>query len=179
MKFKSKIDNWAHLMMIILSIQTIVMLYLTIINDSITYLIISILLLVILFFMTPIYSATYFILEDYDLVIHAGLFFHKRIPYTTITRAVKTNDMSISQCIAYSLDRLDFRYREKGQHKKLLIAPVDRDLFQRMLLLKNPMIQIDENQPHAFDEIKDKIKQSLDIHSKGKLPNHFQKRDEL
>lgn len=176
MKFKAKIDRWAHLMMLILVVETILTLYLGIDSGSGFYLGIGIVLAMITFVFIPVYCGTYYLMEDNDLIIRSGVFLRKKIPYTVITRAVKTNDMAIIS-IAFSLERLDFRYREKGQVKKLLIAPENRDLFQRMLLLKNPMIQIDDNQPKIYD-LKEAIRNGLDLNPKGEVPSQYQKRTE-
>lgn len=144
MKFKGKIDHWAHLMMLVLLSEAGLMLYLGVDTQSGFYLTLGILLGILLLFLAPIYFNSYYVLEEHELLIRAGCFFAWRIPYTVIIQAVKTDDMSAS--IGFSLQRLDLEWWEQDKRKRLLIAPEDRELFQRMLLLKNPMIYIDDNQ---------------------------------
>lgn len=168
MKFASKKDGWAHLTVAVLLFGCVSFFCLASTGQGDGYLVLGILTAAALVTVFPVYALLFFELQDNDLMIWCGPY-RKRIPYTVITRAVKTTEPGLS--LSCSLDRLDFRFREKGKHKKLLIAPVDRDLFQRMLLLKNPMIQIDDNGPRAYDSnefLTDRLSQ------KGAVPNGLQ-----
>ncbi|MGI5960028.1 MAG: PH domain-containing protein [Massiliimalia sp.] len=155
MKFKGKVDHWAHLMMLILLLECGLMLYLAWFSQSLFYGVIGTLVGLFLLFFTPMYLRTEYILEERELVIRSGIFFTWHIPYPVIIQAVKTDDMTAS--IGFSLQRLDFQWWEHDKRKRLLIAPEDRERFQRMLLIKNPMIRIDDNQTRAGDHWTDAL----------------------
>jgi hypothetical protein len=149
MKLKAGIESWGHWLAAILLFDGVLMGYLTVTQKSMVYfaffLIFTLLCIVIL----PVYLSTFYLIEDTDLVIHSGFLVKKRIPYTVITHALKVRNAKLASCL--SLERIELRYWEKGEHKTLWIAPEDRDFFQRMMVLKNPLIDISDNQPKAYD----------------------------
>lgn len=149
MKLKAGIESWGHWLAAILLFDTVLMGYLTVSQHSFIYFIFFLIFAVSCGIVLPVYLGTYYLIEDTDLVIRSGIFVRKRIPYTVITHALKVRNMKAASCL--TLDRIELRYWEKGQHKTMWIAPEDRELFQRMMVLKNPLINISDNQPKAYD----------------------------
>ena len=172
-RIRSRVDQWAHYLMAVLSATFLLMLFFSY-GESIFYRICAFLLFMILLFVFPMYLKTEFVFEDSELVIRSGLFLRWRISYSVITKARKTTEMSISP--AFSFYRIEFEWWEKEQRKRLLIAPEDRDLFQRMLFLKNPLIDIGDNQESIFDLSK-KLHDAFEMNSNSKkVPNHYQEK---
>lgn len=146
-RIKSRVDQWGHLLMAVLFADFLMMLFLSK-GERTVYFFCALFLFALLLWLVPIYLRTDFIFEDNELLIRSGLFYRRRISYSVITKAKKTTEMSVSR--AFSFFRIEFEWWENGKRKRILIAPEDRDLFQRLLFLKNPLIDIGDNQPRAF-----------------------------
>ncbi len=174
MKLKAGIDSWGHWLAAILLFDAVLMGYLTVTQQSLTYFVFFLVFALLCGVVLPIYLATYYLIEDTDLVIRSGFLVKKRIPYTVITHALKVHNTKAASCL--SLERIELRYWEKGEHKTMWIAPEDRDLFQRMMVLKNPLIDISDNQPKAYDML-EILKHPELLHPKKPSVEHLNKEE--
>ncbi|MCL1873667.1 MAG: PH domain-containing protein [Clostridiales bacterium] len=138
MKFKSKIDWWFHMLVLICLLASAFPIVLGIIYSIISSLIIGAAVMIALggVIVLPIYFNTYYTLEDTKLHIRSGLCINKRIPYQYIEGIKETRDPAASAGL--SLDRIEIRYSSQNM---ILVSPKDkqefiRQLNQRMLKLE-------------------------------------------
>ena len=120
--FKSKVDWWYHLILLIMMISTVLVF---VRGESPVTMVILLL------------STWYKITADGYLIVHCSIFPEKRIPIAEIS-AVEVTVMPVSS-YALSLDRLILY---KGDTQWLLISPVNKQEFVRVLRKYNPAIRI-------------------------------------
>jgi hypothetical protein len=130
--FKSKVDWWYHLILLIMMISTVLVF---VRGESPVTMVI--LLLITLQCIHMLLSTWYKITADGYLIVHCSIFSEKRIPITEIS-AVEVTVMPVSS-YALSLDRLILY---KGDTQWLLISPVNKQEFVRVLRKYNPAIRI-------------------------------------
>jgi hypothetical protein len=130
--FKSKVDWWYHLILLIMMISTVLVF---VRGESPVTMVI--LLLITLQCIHMLLSTWYKITADGYLIVHCSIFPEKRIPITEIS-AVEVTVMPVSS-YALSLDRLILY---KGDTQWLLISPVNKQEFVRVLRKYNPAIRI-------------------------------------
>lgn len=130
--FKSKVDWWYHLILLIMMISTVLVF---VRGESPVTMVI--LLLITLQCIHMLLSTWYKITADGYLIVHCSIFPEKRIPIAEIS-AVEVTVMPVSS-YALSLDRLILY---KGETQWLLISPVNKQEFVRVLRKYNPAIRI-------------------------------------
>ncbi|MBR5298436.1 MAG: PH domain-containing protein [Parabacteroides sp.] len=131
--FKSKVDWWYHLVLLIMIINTV----LAFIKGEPIGMVI--LLLITLQCIHMLLSTWYKITADGNLIVHCSIFPEKQIAVAEIS-AVEVTVMPVSS-YALSLDRLIIY---KGDTQWLLVSPVNKQEFIRVLRKYNPAIQIKE-----------------------------------
>ena len=131
--FKSKVDWWYHLVLLIMMISTV----LAFIKGEPIGMVI--LLLITLQCIHMLLSTWYKITADGNLIVHCSIFPEKQIAVAEIS-AVEVTVMPVSS-YALSLDRLIIY---KGDTQWLLVSPVNKQEFIRVLRKYNPAIQIKE-----------------------------------
>ncbi|MDO4756919.1 MAG: PH domain-containing protein [Parabacteroides sp.] len=129
--FKSKVGWWYHLILLIMMISTV----LTFIKGEPVGMVI--LLLITLQCIHMLLSTWYKITADGNLIVHCSIFPEKQIAISEIS-GVEVSSMPVSS-YALSLDRLIIY---KGDTQWLLISPVNKQEFIRLLRKYNPAIQI-------------------------------------
>lgn len=130
--FKSKVDWFYHLVLLVMAVSTI----LTFIGGK-SPVTMVVLLLLTLQCVHMLLSTWYKITADGELIVHCSIFPEKRVSISEIT-AVEATAMPVSS-YALSLDRLII-YKANAQW--LLISPVNKKEFVRLLRKHNPNIQI-------------------------------------
>ena len=93
--------------------------------------------LIVAAFIAHLFSTTYYIVQDTQLIVKSGFIFHARIDILSITRVSETNNILSSP--ALSLDRLDIRYQPRSS---VMISPKDKPGFLQHLLQINPKISV-------------------------------------
>ena len=130
MNFKSKIDWWFHLIVVLFTIMTLWLLYSYITNKIgliVLILFVSLLILLIL----PIYLFTYYVFEDSYLHIRGGLIVNIKINYKNIVSFKESNDIISSP--ALSMDRLEIEYYENSCRNFILISTNRKQEFMDKL----------------------------------------------
>lgn len=130
MKFKSRIDWWFHLIVVLFTIMTLWLLYSYITNKigiAVLILFISLLILLIL----PIYRFTYYAFEDSYLNIKGGLIVNIKINYKDIISVKESNEIISSP--ALSMDRLKIEYYENSCRNFIFISPDRKQEFMDTL----------------------------------------------
>ena len=126
MKFKSKIDLWLHLVVILFTILTLWLLYSYVTNKvSIVMLIlfIAVLILIIL----PMYLFTYYVFEDLYLRIRCGLMVNIKIYYKDIVSLKESKNLISSP--ALSMDRIEIKYYKNFHSDFIIISPERKQEF--------------------------------------------------
>jgi len=129
MKFKSKIDWWAHVAFATLPITTIlcIVLFATIEESKIIPVTPAIFCLVFCIFIIPIWTSTYYVLGDNELIVKCG-FLKNKIAYDSIKNVKETKNPLAS--MALSLDRIEIKYGVGGY---ILISPQNKQEFLQQL----------------------------------------------
>jgi len=128
MKFKSKIDWWAHFAFATLPLTTILFIVLSFIGKAgIISLITAIFCLLLSIFILPIWVSTYYVLGKNELIVKSGLF-NTKIDYSSIKTVKETQNPLASS--ALSIDRIEIIYGVGGV---VLISPQNKQEFLREL----------------------------------------------
>lgn len=88
-------------------------------------------------FIGYIFTTTYYIITDKDLIIKSGFMVNKTISIETISEISESNNPLSSP--ANSLDRLEINYSRKGT---ILISPKNKAGFLNQLIEINPKIDL-------------------------------------
>ena len=88
-------------------------------------------------FIGNIFTTTYYLIADKDLIIKSGFMVNKTISIDTIREISESNNPLSSP--ANSLDRLEINYSRKGT---ILISPKDKAGFLNHLIEINPKIDL-------------------------------------
>ena len=132
MKYKSKIDWWAHLVLAIMPIINIWLLIVFIQQNDLVFLItVIIFLLMNIFLILPIWLNTCYILEENELVVKCGLGKGKRIAYESI-KSIKDSKNPLASA-ALSIDRIEITFGAGGI---VLISPKEKQDFLQQLELR-------------------------------------------
>lgn len=131
--FKSKVGWWYHFAIVMIIIGCVAAFLKTNVAAMIFMLLTAMLALHVLM------NTWYKITEDGMLIAHCSIFPEKRIPISEIS-AVEVTVMPVSS-YALSLDRLIIY---KGEAQWLLVSPVNKQEFVKLLRKHNPAIQIKE-----------------------------------
>lgn len=126
MKFKSKIDLWFHLVVVLFTILTLWLLYSYITNKRGLIALILFITLLILSIL-PMYLFTYYTFENSFLHIRCGLMINIKINYKNIV-SVKDSKSLISSP-ALSMDRIEIKYYENSYPNFLVISPERKQEF--------------------------------------------------
>lgn len=131
MKYKSKIDWWFHLCVVLSALFTGYIFYLALNGDP-TMALASVMFAAMLFlFMLPTYLLTYYVFEDKHLVIRSGLFSKRKILYTDI---VSWQAGSVTgENAALSKDRIVIFYMRGGKKRSINVSPKNKFDFQTEL----------------------------------------------
>ena len=140
MKYKSKIDWWIHLVLLLPSIMVIGFIAGYIVSGDIRHLLSVFTFLPFAVFITPIWLNTYYLLAESALLIKCGFFKAKEIPYWSIMSIKEVNNITGST--ALSMDRLEVKYTERGYIKDYLISPRNKQEFLQEIKAKNESIAI-------------------------------------
>lgn len=134
MKYKSKIDWWFHLCVVIFAIFTGYVIYAGT-NGNPTMLLAAIMFgLMFFLFLLPTYLMTYYVMGDNALTVRSGLFSKKVIPYNMI---VSCQPGSVTgDSAALSRDRLVITYFKNSKKKNVIVSPKDKFDFVTELKLK-------------------------------------------
>ena len=132
--FKSKVGWWYHFILIVMVASTIA----AFVGGKSPVTMIM-LLLFTLECVHMLLSTWYKITADGYLIAHCSIFPEKRIPISEIS-AVEVTVMPVSS-YALSLDRLIIY---KGNMQWLLVSPVNKQDFVKLLRKHNPKIQVKE-----------------------------------
>lgn len=130
--FKSKVDGWFHLCLLIMVICTVFVFV-----KSHSPIVMVVMLLCTLECIHMLLSTWYKITADGYLIAHCSIFPEKRIAISEIS-AVEVTAMPVSS-YALSLDRLIIY---KGEAQWLLISPENKREFFKLLKKHNPDIRI-------------------------------------
>lgn len=93
--------------------------------------------LLVAVFISHLFSTTYYVVQDTQLIVKSGFIFHTRIDILSITKISETNNILSSP--ALSLDRLEIRYQPRSN---VVISPKDKQNFLQHLLQINPKISV-------------------------------------
>ncbi len=134
MKYKSKIDWWFHLSVIVFCAFTAYTIYAASLGNA-TMLLAAIMFgLMFFLFLLPTYLFTYYVTGDSALTVRSGLFTKKVIPYNMI---VSCQPGSVTgDSAALSRDRLVITYFKNGKKKNIIVSPKDKFDFVTELKLK-------------------------------------------
>ncbi|MFD2169602.1 PH domain-containing protein [Tumebacillus lipolyticus] len=139
MKFVSKKDWWLTLLiwgtMLLLIGSGIFTLATEQVSTAEVLFLTMVTILLPLFFLL-LWFTTYYVVEEENLVIRFS-FFKKTVPLAEIRSVKKTSNPLSSP--ALSLKRLEIRY---GRYGSVLISPLDRDEFIKMLKKRCPQVEI-------------------------------------
>jgi hypothetical protein len=129
MKFKSKIDWWAHIAFATLPISTILCIVscITIGESRIVAVIAAIFCLLLCIFIMPIWVSTYYVLGENELIVKCG-FLKSKVAYGSIKSVKETRNPLAST--ALSLDRIEIIYGVGGH---ILISPQNKQEFLQQL----------------------------------------------
>ena len=132
MKFKSKIDWWAHVAFASLPITTILCIVLLGATEEskIISLVTAIFCLLLCIFIIPLWLGTYYVLGENELIVKCG-FLKSRIAYDSIKNVKETRNPLAS--MALSLDRIEIIYGVGGY---ILISPQNKQEFLQRLQQK-------------------------------------------
>jgi len=132
MKFKSKIDWWLYLIFVTMLLINLMFIALFIIHPGTEYAVCSSLLLLInIIIIIPIWTRTYYVLGDDELYIKCGFCISKQIAYNAIRSVKETRNPLASSGL--SLDRIEIIYAGGGV---VLISPQNKQEFLRLLAEK-------------------------------------------
>ena len=127
MKFKSKIDWWFHLVVVVFILVPILSFFFA--TYTLILLIGTVFVVFCVLVILPMYFFTYYILDETTLLIRGGLYY-KRISYKNIERITETR-YPWSSCTALSYDRIEILY-SKGLGVTY-ISPKDKQEFIKQL----------------------------------------------
>ena len=130
-KFKSKIDIWLVLFLVIIFGGIAIKLAL----DRIWGVLLFILLVIA--FIVHMFMTTFYIIKDQKLIIRCGFLITISINIAIIKKISETSDMISSP--ALSLDRLEIFY---NKFDTVLISPGDKEGFIRAIQKINPQIEV-------------------------------------
>lgn len=133
MKYKSKIDWWFHLVILLCLSACVLTIVLSIKYPNVTSIIVGVLIcLSVALLAFPIYFNTIYTLEEAALHIRCGLCMNKRIAYKDIKTMLETRDPSASAGL--SLDRISIIYSKiNGNTDEVLISPRNKQEFIKVL----------------------------------------------
>jgi len=143
MKFKSKVDWWMHITLLLIVAFNIWALIYFIMSGGIFMLVILIIFTPLtVLYIIPVWFNTYYVLGEDGLLIKCGLRKGYTVPYESIISAVSTKDPLASH--ALSMDRIEVKYRleSKKFSDTVLISPNDKQEFFIQLGIKNEDINI-------------------------------------
>ena len=130
MKFKSKIDWWFHLVVVVFIMVPILSFFLS--SYALILLIGTVFAVLCILIVLPMYFFTYYTLGDTSFLIRGGLYY-KRIPYKNIERLTETR-FPWSSCTALSYDRIEILYT--NGLGVIYISPKDKQEFIKQLKLR-------------------------------------------
>ena len=142
-KYKTKIDWWMHLTLLLIMAMSVWFLYLWIASGSVFMLIMVIIFVPLTaFLIVPIWVHSYYLFDGDNFVIKFGLSKKVTIPFDGIISAVSTRNPFSSA--ALSMDRIELKYRYKANKfaDTVLISPVNRLEFLEELKSRNEKIEI-------------------------------------
>ena len=130
MKFKTKIDWWAHIALGILPIFTIFMAVIFFVNRGTSGLAITIVIFLILdiFLIFPIWFNTYYTLDEKELLVKCGIWKPLKITYDSIKNVNESRSPLASSGL--SLDRIEVIFGVGGV---VLISPKNKQEFLQQL----------------------------------------------
>ena len=94
-------------------------------------------ILLVIGFIGYIFTTTYYLIEDKDLIIKSGFMVNKTISIDTIRKISESNNPLSSP--ANSLDRLEINYSRNGT---ILISPKNKAGFLNQIIEINPKIEL-------------------------------------
>ena len=142
MEFKSKIDYWAVLFMVILFGLILVRLFY---DDN--WLGFSFIVIVIAFVVYT-FSATYYTVEKEKLIIKSGILFNNTIEIQNIKKISESYNIISSPALSFK--RLEILY---NKFDTVLISPKDKKGFIDAILKINPEVEI-KNKENRIKRIK-------------------------
>ena len=129
MKYKSKIDWWAHLVLAIMPITNLWMLMSFIQQGDLVVLITTIIFLLMnIFLILPIWLNTCYILGENELIVKCGIGKGTRITYESIKSVRESKSLLASA--ALSIDRIEIMF---GVSDMVLVSPKEKSDFLRQL----------------------------------------------
>ena len=143
MKFKSKVDWWMHLtLLLIVAFNIWALIYFFMYGGIFLLVTLIIFTPLTVLYIIPVWFNTYYVLGEDGLYIKCGLRKGYTIPYESITSAVSTKDPLASH--ALSMDRIELKYRLETNKfsDTVLISPNDKQEFFKQLGIKNASIKI-------------------------------------
>ncbi len=139
MRFASRVDRYFHVLMGVLAVAVVTLggRYL-VLGTRQAGMVLLLVALPFLLVVLPVYCRTYYVFQKGFLSIHCGLFFHRRVPYSAIRKAVLCEGMlataGLSGC------RVDLLCQERDRRYVLQLSPQDREAFLQVLLTQNPFV---------------------------------------
>ena len=127
MKFKSKIDWWIHLAFALLPLTTICMIVSFILHGGIILAVTLIFVLLPNIFVIPMWTSTYYVLGESELLIKCG-FIKQKIAYASIKNVKESRNPLAS--LALSVDRIEITFEKFGA---VLISPQNKQEFLQQL----------------------------------------------
>jgi len=128
--YRSKIDWWLGGLLIISCLLPLWVAVLEFLDEGQIDMWIVIVELFIVLLIVPLFFIKYKLYEEH-LNVQFGIYGSYRIPYSSITGIKKT--MNPLSSAAMSLKRIQIDYMKNGSHGLILISPVDRDEFIKIL----------------------------------------------
>ncbi|EHI97378.1 protein of unknown function DUF1200 [Clostridium sp. DL-VIII] len=126
MKFKSKIDLWFHLVVILFIILTLWLFY-SYVTNKISIIMLILFIAVLILIILPMYLFTYYVFEDSCIHIRCGLMVNIKIDYKDIVSLKKSKSLISSP--ALSMDRIEIKYYRNFQSDFIIISPERKQEF--------------------------------------------------
>lgn len=126
--YKSKVDWWLILILVIDSICILTLIYINF-GSKILYIDVLLLIFLVILVWLPL-PTTYYVVNNSILNIHS-IFLSWEVPLNTIEKVEQTSDSLIAP--ALSLDRIKIKYKKDGRYKSIIISPKNKSEFIKQI----------------------------------------------
>ena len=137
MKWKAKVDWWASVLFLVFLLIPAWLIYQYICLPSVIT-IISMLFFFLLDILVclPLYFATYYVIGEQSLSLHAGFYCHQNIPYEAVVKAELIRDHTV---FSHTTQRLKITYRKGKKLEAAYLTPKNKADFLARLSEKLPI----------------------------------------
>lgn len=133
MKFKSKVDWWYYIIVLLFSFCTFRVCYNFYIAENVKEhpLLILLFLMCEFLFLLPNLFFTYYILEKDCMYVRSGYFYYRCIVYHDIVKIRETK--SVFSAAGLGLERIEITYKYKDSIDTVLISPKEKEKVRKEL----------------------------------------------